>query len=181
MQITPEAFRQRFSSLRLDTAGTALLLAVLQPIDLVAGDKLLTEGRFSDTLYLVWSGRLLITVTSRDSNLTLGEVEPGGWVGDFGFIEPGAAVEDVAAKESTTVLALSQNGLKELSEQSGDTAIALLQTLSLELARRLRVTHIHYIEKSGEHEYALRIPPASERKGWIDMLRKLMGLERDER
>ena len=181
MQITPEAFRQRFSSLRFDAASTTLLLSVLKPIDLVAGDKLLSEGQFNDTLYLVWSGRLLMTVAFRDTKLTLGEVESGSWVGDFGFIDPGTAIEDVAAKESTTVLALSQNGLKELSEKSVDAASALLQALSLELARRLRTTRIHYIEKSGEHEYALRIPPVSENKGWIDMLCKLMGLGRDKR
>lgn len=181
MQITPEAFRQRFNSLRLDVDAAALLLSVLQPVDLVTGDKLLDDGQFNDTLYLVWAGRLLITVTSHDTRLTLGEVQPGSWVGDFGFIDPGAAVADVTAKENTTVLTLPQDGMKELSEKSVDLASALLEALSLELARRLRATNIHYIEKTGEQEYALRIPSISEDKGWIDTLRKLIGLERNER
>lgn len=181
MQITPEAFRQRFSSLQLDAGGISLLLSVLKPVDLAAGEKLLTHGQFNDTLYLVWSGRLLIDITVQDARLTLGEVKAGDWVGDFGFIEPGAAGADVTAKEATTVLALSQDGLKELSEKSTDAASALLQALSLELARRLRATNIHYIEKTGEQEYALRLPPPGKNKGWIDTLRKLMGLERLER
>lgn len=180
MQITPEAFRQRFNSLRLDVDAAALLLSVLQPIDLASGDKLLADGQFNDTLYLVWTGRLLITVTTRDTRLTLGEVEPGNWIGDFGFIDPGAAAADVTAKEDTTVLALSQDGMKELSGKSVDAAGALLEALSLELARRLRATNLHYIEKTGEQEYALRMPQINEGKGWIDTLRKLIGLEQTE-
>lgn len=180
MQITPEAFRQRFSSLQFDAGGIDLLLSVLKPVDLAAGDKLLANGQFNDTLYLVWTGQLLIALTFHDTKLTLGEVRSGGWVGDFGFIEPGTAGADVTAKEDTTVLALSQEGLKKLSEKSADSASALLQALSLELARRLRATNIHYIEKTGEQEYALRLPP-SESKGWIDILRKLMGLGLEER
>ncbi|MDQ2695262.1 MAG: cyclic nucleotide-binding domain-containing protein [Pseudomonadota bacterium] len=180
MQITPEAFSQHFASLRLPADGAAALLPVLQPRQVAAGDHLLTRGQFNDTLYLLWSGRLSMTVASPRTRLTLGSVEPGGWVGEFGFLDPGTASADVVAVEDATVLALSQDGLETLYRQSVNTACLLLQGLSLELARRLRATSTHYLEKSGEGEYALRLPAAAEEPpGLFERLRSLLGLGGD--
>ena len=149
-QITPEAFSQRFGALPLDAESTALLLSVLETKDLSAGGKLIAHGWFNDTLYLVWSGRLLMTISTDGTKLTLGEVQPGRWVGEFGFIEPGEAAADVTAAEDTTVLALSLESMNKLYEKNPNTASALLQAISLELARRLRATGVHNLEKSAE-------------------------------
>lgn len=176
MQISPEAFRQRFDILHLDPAESEALLSVLEPRNLAAGDQLLSHGEHNDTLYLVWSGRLQVTLTSDDTRLNVGEIEPGRWVGDFGFIDPGKAAADVTASEEATVLALSQTAMKTLYEQAANAASALLQALSLELARRLRTVSIHRVEKSAEDEYQLRGPEEQQQAGWLDTLCRIMGL-----
>ena len=178
MQITPGAFRQRFGSLHLDEQKTASLLAVLEPTTLATGDKLLAYGQFNSSLYLVWSGRLGVMITSDDRKLTVGHFEPGQWVGEFGFIDPGKASADVIALQDSTVLALSQEGMQTLYERSADAASALLQSISLELAKRLRTTTSpQQLEKRDDKEYVLRGPQPVEEKGLLAGLCKLLGLK----
>lgn len=177
MPITPDAFNQRFPIMHFDPEQAAALVAVLGQKTLRAHEPLITQGQFSDTLYLLWSGRLAITITADGVRLVLGELEPGRWVGEFGFIDPSQAAADVSATTDAEVLVLTQDGMQVLYQQSPDTASALLQALSLELAERLRATSRHSLERKDDDTYTLRQPQDEEPVGWLSRLgRRLMGL-----
>jgi len=178
--ITPETFKQRFPMIHLSEIGTAALLAALELRTQNAGELLIRQGQLSDTLYLLWSGRLQIIIGKNGTRLVLGELTPGCWVGEFGFIDPGPAAASVSVLEDATVLALTQHGMQQLHEASPNTASALLQTLSLDLAERLRNASTHTVEKNANDEYTLQRPPEEQESGWLNRIgRKLMGLTRE--
>ena len=182
MSITPEAFSQQFPALHLPPEGYDALLAVLKPVDLKAGARLVTQGERSDTLYFLLSGRLQITLESSDTKLVLGELTPGRWVAEFGFIDPGPAAAHVEATEDVTALALTQAGMDSLHETSPNTASALFQSLSLDLAERLRATSRHILEKNADNQYILRQPEDVQDESWLSRIgRMLMGTGGNER
>ena len=181
MLITPEAFSQQFPALHLPPDGFPALLAVLKPVDLKADTRLVTQGERSDTLYFLLSGRLQIALISGNTSLVLGEVKPGRWVAEFGFIDPGPAAANVEATEDSTALALPQTGMHSLHQASPNTASALLQSLSLDLAERLRATSRHILEKNADNQYILRQPEDIQDVGWLSRIgRMLMGIGGNE-
>jgi SulP family sulfate permease len=181
LAITPEAFSRQFPAVHLPPEGFTALLAVLKPVVLKAGTRLVTQGERSDTLYFLLSGRLQITLNSDHTSLVLGELNPGRWVAEFGFIDPGPAAANVEATEDGTALALTQAGMNSLHEASPNTASALLQSLSLDLAERLRATSRHILEKNADNQYILRQPKDLQDVSWLSRIgRKLMGIGGNE-
>ena len=176
MSITPEAFSRQFPALHLPPEGYDALLKVLKPVDLKAGVRLVIQGGRSDTLYFLLSGHLQITLQSDNTKLVLGELDPGRWVAEFGFIDPGPAAANVEAIENVSALALTQAGMNSLHEASPNTASALLQSLSLDLAERLRATSRHTLEKNADNQYILRQPVDVQDESWLSRIgRMLMG------
>ena len=187
MTITPAALQQRFPNVKLDDQGIRELAAVLVSRDFSAGERLISCGQHSDTLFFIMSGAVQMSIRSNDTTLHLGEKQAGMWVGDFGFISPGEATADVVAEVPTSVLILSQEAMKKLRERSPTTASILLQALSIELATRLRESTHYVLEKEGEGAYDLRnteevsaTRDENERnRGWLSHVRKLLGLSGD--
>jgi CRP-like cAMP-binding protein len=187
MTITPASLQQRFPNIKLDDHGIRELAVVLVSRDFSAGERLISCGQHSDTLYFIMSGAVQMSIRSNDATLHLGEKKAGMWVGDFGFISPGEATADVVAEEPTSVLILSHEAMTKLRERSPTTASALLQALSIELATRLRDSTHYVLEKEGEGAYDLRntgnvgAPHAANERhgGWLSHVRKLLGLSGD--
>jgi len=175
--ISPDQLAKQFPAICKDPAGAQALLGVLQSKTVATGEILIARGQPSDTLYLVVSGRLQVTLHAGKTQLKIGEIEPGHSAGEFGFIDPGLAAADVIAAETTTVLALPQTGLHELLRTSPNTASSLLQGLSLELSRRLRNTSEYVVEKIDEGIYAFRQRPQDDNENLLIRIgRTIMGL-----
>ncbi len=178
MQITPEYFNKRFSALGLGPDGVASLLMFLAPLELNTDEALITHGQVSDTLFFLCSGRLRMTIDTGSAKLILGDIVPGRWVGEFGFIDPGKATASVTAQEASSVLALSHEKMSELQEKLPGTASELLQRLSLDLAKRLRETSRQVLIQNGDHRYALQNStdePLEDEIGLLGRIRKLFG------
>ena len=179
--MTPEAFHNLFPTLQFPGNGIDVLLKALKPVTLAASDPLILQGQLSDTLYFICSGRLQVSFEANDIRLVLGELPPGRWVCEFGFIDPGPAAADVIAQENCEVLALSQDGMNDLYKASPNTASALLQILSLELAERLRATSRQTLEKNTVNQYTLRQPEHQSDDSWINRIfRRLFGFTGNE-
>ena len=179
--MTPEAFNQLFPMLHFPGNGIDALLTVLKPITLAANDPLVLQGNRSDTLYFICSGRLQVSFKADDIRLVLGELPPGRWVCEFGFIDPGPAAADVIAQQNCDVLALSQESMNDLYKASPNTASALLQVLSLDLAERLRATSRQTLEKNTTNQYTLRQPEHQIDDNWVNRIfRRLFGFTGNE-
>lgn len=183
MQITSEQFESTFSALGLRPESVSPILDRVEAADLKGGDHLIEHGGSSDTLYFLLSGRLALNVDAGNRTLSLGEVAPGRWVGEFGFIDPGQASASVTAVEPSSVLALSHDAMRDLHQSSPDAASDLLQCLSLDLARRLRETSRQVLVKGDDTHFELRSETLEERHprtGLAYRIRKLLGVNGDE-
>lgn len=170
MQITAREFKQCFPKMGLDNSCIDSLLSAIKPRKLEKGEQLIAQNQFSDTVYLVMSGRLHLEMDSEDIKINLSDCKPGCWTGELGFIEPGVASANVTAAEETIVLPISQSDLTTLLETSPETISVLLHTFSLNLAERLRETRSHVVNKVSEDEYTLEEKPESPDKKWFNML-----------
>ena len=176
MQITLQEFQQLFPAFCRDADCASFLVDILEPMQLRADEELITQGELSDTMYLVWSGRLIQSTESNQIKIDLGETLPGRWVGELGFIDPDDAAATVSAVEDSVVLALTQKALDTLLERSPNEVSIILRVLSLDLAERLRVTRKHVLSKIKEDEYALSEKPEKPDEGWFSRIgRRIVG------
>jgi CRP-like cAMP-binding protein len=178
MDITPEGFCSKFEAIchKKEDAGT--LLKTMQQRTYKKGEILLKQDQASSTLYLVWSGSLSVSLHQQDITIELGDILPGGWFGELGFIEPGPATATVTTNEETSLLSLDQDGLHDLLEKNPDIVTQLLHTLSLNLAKRLRETKQHVFKQIAEDDFMLTKDAESDKsdKWYKHFGHKLMGI-----
>ncbi len=178
MDISPKDFCSKFAPICQKEKEADILLNAMQQRNCSKGDILLEPGQTNDTLYLVWSGSLTVSLHQENVTIELGSILPGGWTGELGFIEPGPVTATVMAEEDTSLLCLDQDGLQELLDKDPDIVIQLLHTFSLSLAERLRATKQHVFKQIAEDNFRLSKGAPSDKPGrWYKYLgRKLMGI-----
>jgi diguanylate cyclase (GGDEF)-like protein len=100
------------------------------------GHILLREGAPTDALFVIISGRVRVTETSRDtqSEFVLGELGPGEIFGELGIIRNQPRVASVVAIERTHCLVLPPQNFIEAVESSPALAMGLLQILAARLS-----------------------------------------------
>ena len=125
------------------------LLDRMTRVSRAPGEVMLTEGEQSDALYFVSTGRLRVTVTGPSGELTLAEVEPEHWVGEVGLIDGGDASATVLAAEDSVLYRLANEELLELRVAEPRLATALLRTLSVDLASRIRHSNDFLVAQLG--------------------------------
>ncbi len=113
------------------------------------GAVVLCEGEHSDALYFVSEGLLRVTVDGPDGELTLAEVQPEHWVGEVGLIDGGPASATVSAAEESVLYRLASDDLIELRVSQPRLATALLRTLSVDLAARIRHSNDFLVTQLG--------------------------------
>ena len=86
-----------------------------------------------DTLYLIWEGRLHLSMTH-----SLGALEPGQMVGVAEVIAPGPALATVTAATPCILLRLDHASLQNLRQTDPELGGLLLRNLSTDLVERLR-------------------------------------------
>ena len=115
----------------LEESERARLAAELETLTLKRGDVLVRQGEMADALYVVVTGRFLVTVEGRRQ--AIAEVGPGQPVGEIAFLAGGVRTATVTALRDSLVLRLGRVEFESLSAKSP----SIWRTLPLALARRV--------------------------------------------
>jgi NTE family protein len=115
----------------LEEGERARLAAELETLNLKRGDVLVRQGETADALYIVVTGRFLVTVTGRRE--AVADLGPGQPVGEIAFLAGGARTATVTALRDSLVLRLGRAEFEELSAKNP----SILRTLTVTLARRV--------------------------------------------
>jgi len=135
-----DVFHDRFGGLAggLERDELDALLERLDPLDVAAGEVLITEGTATAALYLVWDGSLAVSVRAGETDVELGTVEAGGYLGEVSLLDPGPASASVRSELGATVLALEHQSLASFEAEHPAAAAALGHELARILIQRLR-------------------------------------------
>jgi CRP-like cAMP-binding protein len=177
--MTGEELTERYPGLtgEFSADDCRALLEVLTPVTVQAGEVLMEHGQQTDTMYLIESGLLAIRIDDRGEKLLLGRGAPGAVVGEIAMIEPGPASATVAAMEDTALLALSHDDFEKFRNDRPEAGNAMLQSISLDLVRRLRESGQGLLWRIGEHEW-MKLAAQEDRKGWFRRMATLVvGME----
>ena len=137
----------------LEDAERARLAAELETLNLKRGDVLVRQGEMADALYVVVTGRFLVTVAGRRE--TVAELGPGQPVGEIAFLAGGVRTATVTALRDSLVLRLGRAEFEELSAKSP----SIWHTLTVTLARRVAEGNI------------MRAPPPDPRPRTVTLIR----------
>lgn len=170
--IPPEALAARFPTMfeEADPEAPAVLLGLLQRRAVAAGEALLSTGRQSSELMLIWEGHFTVTAGPEAGPIELGEVGQGDWVGEITFIEPGEPSADVVASRDGVVLSLGHGELRQLIAEHPSVARSLLHALNQDLIRRLREIDSGVVSRFGGGLLVADEPAPAERRGWLSGL-----------
>jgi len=116
----------------------ARLLAAMEPCTAAAGDLVFQKGSPSRSLLLVDEGQLEVFDESMGEAVVLGEIGPGGVVGEVGFLDGYPRTHHVRARSACRLRRLTREGLLGLVD--GDPTLFAKLTLALAelVARRFR-------------------------------------------
>lgn len=99
------------------------------------GSLILTQGDEGETLFLIHSGQVKVTVVAEDGReVILSVLGPGSFFGEMALIDDEPRSAHVIAMEESVVLALRREDFRAQLARSQELGIALLR----ELSRRLR-------------------------------------------
>lgn len=181
MRINREEFEERFSKLvgKLQLEEIDTLMSIMESAQLPKGKTLLTYGQESDTLYLIWKGKLSILLESNDTMLTLAEVTSGKWFGEISMIDPGLVSATVRAVEDCTLFLLSHQDFKRFSQERPSAAATMLRVFSKDLAARVRASTSGFIKYDSDGKLVLERSPEQEGPGLVRLLARLFGVSED--
>lgn len=169
--MTPEEIKARFPDLQQASSRDLEHLLQAAPLtDIAAGTDVILPGTESNSLYLICSGSVRISLEADDECTILGDYGPGQWIGELGMIEPAIAIARATAISDGTVLRLSHDNFMLLRRQCPELTSILLQLFSSDMAKRLRTT-IQFID--GE------IPAADvhiEKHWYTEVAKRILGI-----
>jgi NTE family protein len=109
----------------------ARLTAELDTLSLKRGETLVRQGEPADALYIVVTGRFIVTLDG--SRVPIAELGPGQPVGEIAFLAGGTRTATVTALRDSLVLRLGRADFEALSAKSP----SIWRTLTVTLARRV--------------------------------------------
>lgn len=169
MAITPEQLQQRFPQLlgKLDHKELQVLLDNLARIEVAPGTEVVRAEDHSDSLYLIWEGKVAFFTEVAGKEIALGALGPGRFFGTEVVIEPTAEVGTSRTMEPSVLLRLDHASLEKLGESRPRLASHLLRALSLDMVDWLRSVEKYMTERT--------LPNDIEES--VRMVRELRGLE----
>lgn len=132
-----EAFKKVPLFEGLDDATLRGIANLAEIRDLKTGQVLLRQGETGDEFFVIQKGSLRLSARADGSELTLGVLGPGEYLGEMSLIDQFPRSATAVALEGTSVLALGRAAFCSLVVEKPDLAQALLKGL----ARRLRKTN----------------------------------------
>jgi len=121
-----------------DASTLSALAGLLEPIEVKAGQVLITQGKSADTLYLIDEGALDVRLQSGSGPFSLGQKGPGTWVGELGMISPGPSSAGVVAQVASRLRPVPHAAYLDLLETQPQAMGQALFRIASDLARRLR-------------------------------------------
>ncbi|MFT7522067.1 MAG: CRP-like cAMP-binding protein [Kiritimatiellia bacterium] len=140
MKITVPQFTAQFPTLALGLTSEeqASLLNALEMEDFSAGETLIVDGTPTDSLFLVWSGKLNVVIHTATGEHEVAVVGPGSMLGEVSILDPGPSTATVRTEQGCVVLSLGRKKLQELWREHPRVAAKFLATLTRGLASRIR-------------------------------------------
>jgi NTE family protein len=112
------------------------LAAELETLNLKRGAVLVRQGETSDALYVVVTGRFLVTLEGRRQPVA--ELGPGQPIGEIAFLAGGPRTATVTALRDSLVLRLGRPEFEALASKNP----SILRTLTVTLARRVAEANV---------------------------------------
>lgn len=178
--INADTFARHFSALAKQFHSPEILKTILQSMEInhvPAGTRLIEYDGPCSTLYLVWDGLLSASIEDEEGKIKLGDIGPGEWIGEVTLIEPGPASASVSTVEESTLLSMSHEAFSKLRDQHPAAAGALMHTLSLNLAERLRTYGNRAAQEIHAHEFEMKELAPETRANIVKILANLMGIK----
>jgi NTE family protein len=114
----------------------ARLAAELETLSLKRGETLVRQGETADALYIVVTGRFIVTLDG--SRTPIAELGPGQPVGEIAFLAGGVRTATVTALRDSLVLRLGRTDFEALSAKTP----SIWRTLTVALARRVAESNL---------------------------------------
>ncbi len=103
------------------------------------GMRIFNEGEFADSVTIVVSGIVQISVTVPDGpDLVVSSESPGAIIGEMALIDPAPRAATATAIEETVVLTIDAHAFADLLAAGHPAASGILRTISLQECSRLR-------------------------------------------
>jgi CRP/FNR family cyclic AMP-dependent transcriptional regulator len=100
------------------------------------GQIVFTRGDPGETVIVVVSGRVKITVRSADGGeLTLAVIHPGGLTGELGVVDGGPRSADAETLEETQLLLIPRDAIRDVCTRVPSAAQALTNSIAATLRR----------------------------------------------
>lgn len=112
----------------------AEVAALLQEVELQAGDTIFDKGGPGDCMYIIVTGE----VQAHDEGHTLNHLGEGDVFGEMAVLDPEPRVASISALEDTLLLRLDQEPFYELMEDRIEVARGIIRVLSGHLRNRVR-------------------------------------------
>ena len=131
--MTLEALRATPLFAELSEEHLERLAANVVPMQLVAGELLITEGDQADDLFVVVSGELDVTKRSGNAEIPLARVGPGAIQGELAALERGRRMASVRALTPAEVLRIPYGAVRDLLSGGPDAALGIIRTIIVRL------------------------------------------------
>ena len=119
----------------------AQLACALHPTRFGPGDVILEEGNANRALHIVKSGRIRVTRSVNDREVTLCDLNAGQTFGELSIIEDGVASASLKAVGETEVLSISMADLATFLRTHPAAAAKFWREIAVDLRRRLIQTN----------------------------------------
>ena len=136
MDNTENQSRTAESTLYLDETIVEMMAAYSEQVDLQAGEYLFRQGDASDAMYVVLSGGLLaLLTTDEDEEQIVGEIGPGGVVGEMQILSGKPRVASIKADENTILGKVGRPAFDKIARQNPRFLIKIGKIIEQRLQR----------------------------------------------
>lgn len=149
----------------LGEEGAATLAPHFERVQVAVNEHVFTDGQRAARVVFVLSGSLEAAYDSDGSRVVLGQVGPGSWLGEIGFIDWGPATATVLATEPTELLCIHHGQLLALAEDHPAAASVLLRHITRVLAERLQKSTSGILRQIEDEEFV--VEPVEQTRGWL--------------
>lgn len=163
--------------------NVSALLDYARLFEIPAGTVLVRDQGPLGALYLLLEGRLSIAVEMAGHAITLGELDPGNWVGEVAlFSGSHTACSTVQAREDCKLLRLEFTDFFQLEKQAPEAACRLTHTLVTMLIHRLRATvNDPILDPEGQllmlGDLSMPLPGPADHPGLLGFMKRLLGVD----
>ncbi|HWW60467.1 MAG TPA: cyclic nucleotide-binding domain-containing protein [Thermoanaerobaculia bacterium] len=127
--------------IEFDADELNLLRQMLHSTTFGQGDVILEEGNANRALHIVRNGRIRVTRSVQDREVSLCDLVTGQSFGELSIIEDGVASATLRAVAETEVLSISMGDLASFLRQKPAAAAKFWREIAVDLRRRLLQTN----------------------------------------